>query len=256
VLDIGIMPEISSTTAQIAGVVYNDVNGSPSTLLNTGVPVTGTTAGVQVSSAFTNPSGLLANVQYWIGFMTDTAISVQQADDTGSAGVIVLDTFSNGPPAVINNLQVGFADLQVWADCQASSVLEARSYVYTYISAYGEESAPSPPTVVTGWSNGTWTVTLFQPPPDQLGITRNLTQIKLYRTITGTGGSTTYFFVATLPITQAAYVDVLADTAVAINLQLTSQLYTPPPEDLQGICLMPNGMMVGFRSNEIWFCQP
>ena len=255
-LDISLVPQITSATAQIAGVLYSDFNGSPNTLLNTAVPVTGTTAGVNVSSAFTNPTGLLQNVQYWIGFMTDTAISVQQADDTGSEGVIVLNTFSNGPPKVINNLQTGFPDLQVFGDCQASSVLEARAYVYTYVSAFGEESPPSPPTVLTGWSNGTWTIDLFQPPPDQLGITRDLTSINIYRSITGTGGATTFFFVANVPITQAVYTDVISDAVVATNLQLTSQLYTPPPEDLQGICLMPNGMMVGFRSNELWFCQP
>lgn len=255
-LDVAIMPEISSTTAQIAAVLYDDNNGSPGTLVNTGIPVVGTTSGVQVASAFTNPTGLLMNVQYWIGFMTDTAISVQQANDTGSSGVVVLNTFSNGPPAVINNLSVGYPDLQVWGDCRASSVLEARSYVYTYASAYSEEGPPSPPTVVTGWSNGTWTVDLFQPPPDQLGVTRNLTHINIYRTITGTGGATTYFFVAQVPITQATYVDTISDATLATALQLVSQLYTPPPEDLQGLVLMPNGMMVGFRSNEIWFCQP
>lgn len=255
-LDVALIPQIDSTTAQVAAVLYDDSNGSPSTLLNTGVSVTGTTAGVQVASAFTNPTGLLQNVQYWIGFMTDTAISVQQADDTGSFGVVVLNTYSNGPPAVINNLSVGYPDLQVWGDCNASSVLEARSYVYTYVSAYGEESPPSPPTVVNGWSNGTWTIDLFQPPPDQLGVTRDLVSINLYRTITGTGGATTYFFVANVPITQAQYVDVITDDIVALNLQLTSQLYNPPPEDLQGLVLMPNGMMVGFRANEIWFCQP
>lgn len=255
-LDVGLMPQIDSTTAQIAAVVYNDNDGTPGTLLNTGVSVTGTTAGVQVESAFTNPSGLLGNVQYWIGFMTDTAISVQQADDTGANGVVSLNTYSNGPPAVINNLTAGYPDLQVWGDCQASSVLEARSYVYTYVSAYGEEGPPSPPTVLTGWSNGTWTIDLFQPPPDQLGVTRNLQTINLYRTVTGTGGATTYFFVASLPITTAQYTDTITDDIVVTNLQLTSQLYTPPPEDLQGICLMPNGMMVGFRDNEIWFCQP
>jgi hypothetical protein len=254
--DVALIPQTSSATAQIAALLYEDENGSPGNLLNVGVSVTGTTAGVQVASAFVNPTGLLQNVQYWIGFMTDTPIAVQLADDTGSSGVVSLNTYSNGPPEILNNLQTGFPDLQVFGDCTASSVLEARAYVYTYVSAFGEESAPSPPTVVTGWSNGTWTIDLFQPPPDQLGTTRDLQTINIYRSLTGTGGASTFFFVATVPITQAQFIDNIPDSTVADNLELTSQLYTPPPEDLQGIQMMANGMAVGFRANEIWFCQP
>lgn len=254
--DVNAVPQASSATAQYAAVLYEDNNGSPGILLNVGVPVTGMTAGVQISSAFTNPTGLLMNVQYWIGFMTDTAIPFQLADDTGSLGVVALNTFSNGPPEVLNNLNTGFPDLQVWGDCTASSVLEARAYVYTYVTEYDEEGPPSPPTTVTGWSNGTWTVDLFQPPPDQVGITRNIKTINLYRTVTGTGGTTTYFFVVNVPVAQATYVDVITDDVVVDNLELQSQLWTPPPENLQGIQVMPNGMAVGWVDNEIWFCEP
>jgi hypothetical protein len=218
------------------------------------------TAGSNAASAFVNPTGLLMNTQYWIGIATDSALACQLADDTGSAGVVSLNTFSNGMPLIINNLSTGFPDLQLWGDLTSSSVQEARAYVYTYISAYGEESPPSPATLLTGWSNGTWTVDLFQPPPDQLGVTRNLVSIRLYRTISGVGGATTFFQVTPvggdLPITQVVYVDTITDDIVATNSQLTSQLYSPPPEDLQGMIAMPNGMTVGWRNNEIWFAQP
>jgi len=254
--DVGLMPQATSATAQFAAVLYADNNGTPGDLINVGVSVTGCAAGVQVESAFTNPTGLLMNVQYWIGFMTDTSIPIQLANDTGATGVVCLNTYSNGPPPVINNLTIGYPTLEVWGDCTASSVQEARAYVYTYVSAYDEEGPPSPATIVTGWSNGTWTVDLFQPPPDQLGVKRDLVSINIYRTVTATGGSTTYFFVANVPITQASYTDIIPDSTVVDNLQLVSQLYTPPPEDLQGLITMPNGMIVGWRANELWFCQP
>lgn len=254
--DITIMPAGSSATANLQGVLYSDLNGNPHELMNLGVVVTGVTAGTPVSSAFVNTTGLLVNVQYWIGYATDTAFDVQFADDTHADGVVSLNTFSNGPPSIINNLSTGFPRLQVWGNATSSAVQEARSYVYTYISAYGEESAPSPATVLTGWSNGTWTVFLFTPPPDQLGITRNLVKTRIYRSITALSGPTTYYFVADVPITQLTYVDVLGDDLVVGNFQLVSQLYTPPPEDLQGLISMPNGMAVGFRKNEIWFCEP
>lgn len=258
--DVSFMPAATDATVNFAALLYDDLNGSPHELLNAGEVVTGITSGTAAASAFVNPTGLLMNTQYWIGIFMDTADAIQNADDTGSSGVTSLATFSSGPPAIINNLSTGYPDLQVWGDLTSSSVQEARSYVYTYISAYGEESPPSPATVVTGWSNGTWTIDLFQPPPDQLGVTRNLVGIRLYRSVTGTGGATTYFQVTPvggdLPITQASYSDIITDDLVVTNTQLASQLYNPPPEDLQGIIAMPNGMAVGWRNNEIWFAQP
>ena len=258
--DVSFMPAGTFASANYAAVLYSDLNGSPHELLNAGTQETGVTAGTPAASAFVNPTGLLMNVQYWIGIFTDTAFPIQNADDTGSEGTVSLATYANGPPPVIENLGVGFADLQVWGDLTSQSVQEARAYVYTYISAYGEESPPSPATVLTGWSNGTWEIGLFQPPPDQLGVTRNLVGIRLYRTVTGTGGATTFFQVTPvgqdLPITQGSYQDIITDAVVVTNTILASQLFSPPPEDLQGIISMPNGMAVGWRANEIWFAQP
>lgn len=254
--DIDALPQTTSATASFVGVLYGDLNGQPHGLLNVGSVVQGLTAGSTVISAFVNPTGLLMNVQYWIGFAVSEAVAFQLADDTGSAGVVSLNTFANGPPSAINGLQVGFADLQVFGNATASSLLEARSYVYTYLTEYDEESPPSPPTILTGWSNGTWTVSLFTPPPDQLGVTRDIKKIRLYRSITATAGATTYFFVADMVVTTAQYVDTIGDDIVATHSPLQSQLWTPPPENLQGILAMPNGMAVGWRDNEIWFCEP
>lgn len=254
--DITAQVESDSTTAQVLAVLYDDLNGSPHTLLNYGVPILGVATDTPVTSVFVNPTGLLMNVQYWIGFATNEAIAFRFADDTSAKGVVSLNTYVNGPPAVISNLQVGFPTLQVFGNATASSILEARSYVYTYLTEYDEEGPPSPPTVVTGWSNGTWTIDLFTPPPDQMGVTRDITQLRLYRSVTAQAGATTYFHVADMPVTTAQYVDTIGDDVIVANFQLASQLWTPPPENLQGIISMPNGMAVGWRENEIWFCEP
>lgn len=254
--DITAVPTGSSATANFVGVVYSDLNGSPHEILNVALPVQGLTAGTPVASAFVNPSGLLMNNQYWIGFAVDQAVAFQFANDTGATGVVSLNTFSNGPPPIIENLQVGFGELQVWGDMTSSSVLDARSYVYTYVTEYGEESPPSPPTVLFGWANGTWTIGLFQPPPDQLGVTRNIKKINIYRSVTAQTGATTYFFVDTVDVTTATYVDVITDDIVATNNELQSQLWSPPPEGLQGFVVMPNGIVAAWQGNEIWFCEP
>lgn len=254
--DVSIMAAQTNATINYTAVLFDDLNGSPHTLLNAGVQGTGMTAGSPAISAFVNPTGLLMNVQYWIGIMTDQAVQYQLADDVGSLGCVSTNTYGNGAPAAITNLAVGFADLQMWGDLTTSSVLEARSYVYTYESAYGEEGAPSPPTTVTGWSNGTWTIGLFQPPPDQLGKSRNITTIRLYRTITALSGGTTYYWIADMPATQAQYIDTIDDSVIVDNNQLQSQVWTPPPEGLQGFVMMPNGVIAAWQKNEIWFCEP
>ncbi len=242
--------------AHLVGVLYDDLNGVPHQLLNLGTQVSGIGADQLVTSLFVNPTGLLMNVQYWIGFMVDTAVEWHKANDDGSTGGVMLQTYTNGPPPVVQNFLTGFAELQVYGNLTTSSVLSARSYVYTYVSEYGEEGPPSPATVINGWSNGTWTIELFQPPPDQLGVTRNLKKIHLYRTVTAQTGATTYFFVAELEITDAIYTDIITDDVVVTNNQLVSQLWTPPPETLQGFVVMPNGVIAGWKDNEIWFCEP
>jgi hypothetical protein len=243
-------------TARFTAVLYDDLAGVPHTLLNVGTQVESIVTGQEVASLFTNPTGLLMNVQYWIGFMVDTAVEWQKANNTGSTGGVSLNTYSNGPPPIIQNFIAGFPELQVWGNLTTSSVLSARSYVYTYVSEYGEEGPPSPATVIDGWSNGTWTVGLFQPPPDQLGVTRNLKKIHLYRTVTAQTGATTYYFVAELDITTDVYTDIITDDVVVTNNQLLSQLWTPPPETLQGFVVLPNGILAGWKGNELWFSEP
>jgi hypothetical protein len=51
-----------------------------------------------------------------------------------------------------------------------SGTLESRAYTYTYVTALGEESPPSPPSTVTdGYPNGTWTLSDLQAAPPNTG---------------------------------------------------------------------------------------
>jgi hypothetical protein len=132
---------------------------------------------------------------------------------------------------------------------------ETRAYVYTWVSAYGEESAPSPPTLFTGNASGTWNLT-FTAPGGSVTTNRNLTHTRIYRTITGTSGSTAYYLVAEIAIATLAYADTVPTTTVAANTLLQSLFWNPPPTDLEGITAMPNGIIAGFRGNEVYFCEP
>lgn len=134
-------------------------------------------------------------------------------------------------------------------------VLEARAYLYTWVTAYGEEGPPSPATVQTAYSGDPWVVKVSAPDTSVLSG-RNITNVRIYRTVTAQSGATTYFFVAEIPIAQTVYTDSLPDDTVASNNILESTLWTAPPSDLQGMITMPNGIVAGWRENEVWFCEP
>lgn len=134
-------------------------------------------------------------------------------------------------------------------------VLEYRAYVYTWVTAYGEEGPPSPPGVYIGYSGDPWVVTIT-PPSSGDTTGRNLDTVRIYRTITGVEGATSYFLVDELPIATTQFVDDVSTVTVAGNQQLESTFWSAPPTDLVGIVSMPNGIMAGWRDNEIWFSEP
>jgi hypothetical protein len=137
-----------------------------------------------------------------------------------------------------------------------SGATVSRAYVYTYVSSYAEEGPPSDPTLVTGFINGSWNLTWTSPIPADLGIDRNITKVRVYRTVTSSGGVATYFLVAEFTLPTLAYSDVITDAVVSSHSQLESTTWTGPPVDLQGMCAMPNGIIAGWRNNELWFTEP
>lgn len=244
-----------------AAVVYTDNGGVPGSLLNTGKIVKGVLANEPNESAFLNPTNLSGNTQYWIGIIIDTALPFEGGPTGGASNTYYFaSTFTNGPvqtaPSPGGGASANTPGLNMWGDFVTSDVIESRSYVYTWVSAYGEEGPPSPPTLLDGWSNGTWTLGLWQPPPNDLGVLRNLKSINIYRTVVGQGGATVFFFVTTVPIGTAEYVDSTPNNTVALNDQLRSTNWFPPPENLQGFTVLPNGMVAGFINQEVWFCEP
>lgn len=140
--------------------------------------------------------------------------------------------------------------------------LETRSYVYTYVSTFGsvlEESAPSPAATITCSTSGaTVTINGFSTAP--LAVDDyNITAIRIYRSVTS-ASSAAYLYVGTVsvnPVTGAAsgsFWDTLP--AASLGAALPSLNYTPPPDTLQGLIAMPNGILAGFTNNEVWFCEP
>ena len=130
---------------------------------------------------------------------------------------------------------------------------ETRAYVYTFVSAYGEEGAPSPPVVATG-NAGTWALSGIQTTVDN-PTERNITHVNIYRTVSG-GNSSNFYFVAQITLGTATYNDNEATATVAANSLLESTNYAEPPSDLEGLVVMPNGYLVGWAGRRLVFSEP
>lgn len=131
-----------------------------------------------------------------------------------------------------------------------TSTIVSRVYVYTYVTAYGEESEPSAAATAVNWQAGqTVTLSGFQAAP----AGRNITLQRIYRTQTGSSGTDLYF-IAGRAASAVDFVDTVADTA--FGEVIPSRAYNAPPDTLAGLTAMPNGMMAGFVGRDIYFCEP
>lgn len=158
---------------------------------------------------------------------------------------------ANDPPLVLGVPRPPAAPTVIVSG--GAAPIESRAYVYTWVTDFGEESAPSPPVVLTGNASGTWAVTVTAPNTGAL-TDRLLDKVRIYRTVSGVGGETDYFFVGEMPIADTVFDDAVA--SVTNNRLLESLFWTEPPLDLRGFVVMPNGIIAAWRANEIWFCEP
>lgn len=125
-----------------------------------------------------------------------------------------------------------------------------RNYAWTWVTQFGEESAPSPVSDGIDWKPGqTVTISGFQSPPPGRGITLQ----RIYRSQTGSAGTYLYL-IDERAASSANYVD--TKPADDFDEALPSSGWTPPPDDMRGLVSMANGMMAGFRGKEVWFSEP
>jgi hypothetical protein len=140
----------------------------------------------------------------------------------------------------------------------------SRVYIYTLVSAYGEEGPPCGPSVLTTGTAGTWNLSGFdntnvaspQYNPILSNPAYNITTIRIYRTVAGTT-QTEYYHVADIAVgANPTYADSISDSLVALNYTVPSITWTPPPANLQGLCAHPGGFLCGFSGRDLWLSQP
>jgi hypothetical protein len=135
-------------------------------------------------------------------------------------------------------------------DASDSNILEDRSYVYTFVSNLGEEGPPSPLSAAVNALDGdTISITGMEAPPT---LFYEITKMRLYRT-SSTAAGTEFQFVKEFDVSTTTTESVTAQNLGEI---LATTTWDAPPEDMQGITTMPNGMMVGFTGKTVHMCEP
>jgi len=133
-----------------------------------------------------------------------------------------------------------------------------RSYVYTWVNEFGEESSPSLPVVGSGNGNAIWNIGNIVAPPAPAVDQPAWKEKRLYRTVTGASGQTTFYFVNVVATATTTYADDTSkstDAVIVNNLRLESTAWAVPPVDLQGFIAMPNGFLIGFKDNNIYMSE-
>jgi hypothetical protein len=196
---------------------------------------------------WTNPTGYGADGAYW-----NTRARIN-AGNTGANAPYNLGTVQPDPNT---------SSLTITAVGGTAGVPEVeRSYTWTYVNAYGEESAPNAPSaVVAGEPDATWTVSGLPTTAPSNPVGKNyppIVGINIYRTSTGTNTGAQFYQIGTFAFTApSSYVDAVPDTTAVNNLTLVSAAFANPLDNLDGLTALPGGMLVGFTGNTVHFCEP
>ena len=121
---ISIVPNATSTGANFKPAIYADNSGSPGTLLSGGSQVNGCTAGTTLNLPLTSGVSLTAGTHYWLGYVTDTSLSMQRDDVTGfitNLGYTATVTYSSAPPSTAPSMSSGQYSLQLWGNITGMS---------------------------------------------------------------------------------------------------------------------------------------
>lgn len=128
---------------------------------------------------------------------------------------------------------------------------ETRVYIYTYVSAWGEEGKPSTASnIVSAKIGDTITITGMSSAPSG---NYNIVSKRIYRAATG-DNSSAYQFVAEIPVATTSYSDTKLTSELAEPL--SSLYYDVPDTAMKGMMALPNACLAGFVGNEVCFSEP
>jgi hypothetical protein len=143
------------------------------------------------------------------------------------------------------------------SDVADEEVPQSRAYVFTYVSAYGEEGQPcdAPVDQIVDVHSDQSVVLTF---PNNPSGNFNLTKKRIYRT--DTGG--TFRFVADVTLATTTYTDSKEESELGEAVPTTT--FDPPPDNVSsdhpdgpmlGLVSLPNGILAGFSGQTVCFSE-
>ena len=124
------------------------------------------------------------------------------------------------------------------------------SYVYTYVTAWGEESANSYPTgTIDRYEGQTVILSGFALPGDS---DLDIDKLRIYRAESGTS-SADYELVAEIEENTTSWTDDVTDLSDDI---LETEAWIPAPDEMKGLVLTSGGMAVGFNGKQLYVSEP
>lgn len=141
-----ILPTVTQSAAQWRTVIYADSSGVPGALLGNSANLLGVTANVQAAGALATAVNLTAGTQYWVGFMSNTSLTIQNQDAL-SLGRTASATFTSGAPSTAPTMTTGQATPTCWGAVtstganyyEVSQAPAPSNYSYVYDSTTGAE---------------------------------------------------------------------------------------------------------------------
>lgn len=130
-------------------------------------------------------------------------------------------------------------------------VTESRTYVYTYVSAFGEEGEPSDASAIANVDpNNAVSLSGMSVAPSG---NYNITHKRIYRSST-VGSNAKFQFVAEIPVAQTSYTD--AQKQSDLGEVLPSEDWVAPPDNLTGLKVTAMGFACGFVGNTVYLSEP
>lgn len=152
-----------------------------------------------------------------------------------------------------------FTTVSVNGSAETGALPETRTYTYTLVNAWGEESAPYAPSTLPDTHDVALGQTVDLTFPSAPGGSWDPEYRRVYRSVSGVyslvyvddgaGG-----YMADIPIGDTTVTD--SATADQLGEEMSSLTWLPPDEDLTGLVGMPGGVLAGFVGIDVYFCEP
>lgn len=208
----------------------------------------------------------VSDSQYWFHWTTD--VDVCRSQIAGDVSEWTFYTGDGAPKATYNAIALSGSNYPTVSrplgipaaataatvavtgtPTEATDIPETRVYTYTLVnkeSGFDFESAPAPASAEVNVRIGqSVTINGFASIPSGYTITHR----RIYRATAGV-----FLFVAEIALATASYSDSI--TAENLGEELPSLTWLPPPDTLKGLINLPGGVMAGFTSRDVYFCDP